>query len=191
MNEKVWKDLYQRYLRDYIRCVHQVTHKQGAMEYLVSCKKCVYSSSSTNFYDLLLIFSLSLTFTQLIEAALDAIITSPDLSPPNSPHPPLLSRVAAVHTAYQHYQRELLWFGCFTSHLPGVLILLQDITHNPDRLELHLQAVRMVLDDDLIPPLTAKTKKNLPRWLVWMQLCQNAIDSILTLGQETELATKL
>ena len=72
-----------------------------------------------------------------------------------------------------------------------MLILLQDITHNPDRLELHLQAVRMVLDDDLIPPLTAKTKKHLSQWLVWMQLCQNAIDSILTLGQETELATKL
>ena len=185
MNEKKWEDLYQCYLRDYVRCVHRVTHKQGAVEYLVRCKKCLELLLT------ILFFSLTHSYTQLIEAALDAIITSPDLSPPNSPHPPLLSRVAAVHTAYHHYQRELLWFGCLTSHLPGVLILLQGITHNPDRLELHLQAVRMVLEDDLIPPLTAKTKKNLPQWLVWMQLCQNAIDSILTLGQETEFATKL
>ena len=128
----------------------------------------------------------------MIEAALDAIITSPDLSPPNSPHPPLLSRVAAVHTAYQHYQRELLWFGSLTSHLPGVLISLQDITHNPDKLELHLQAVQMVLENELIPPLTAKNKKHLPQWLMWMQLCQNAIESIITLGRESEgRATKL
>ena len=129
----------------------------------------------------------------MIEAALDAIITSPDLSPPNSPHPPLLSCLAAVHTAYHHYQRELLWFGSLTSHLPGVLISLQDITHNPDKLELHLQAVHMVLEKDLIPPpLSTEDRENLAKWLDLMQLCQNAIDSILMLGRESEeLYTKL
>ena len=162
VNEEDWKDLYQRYLRDYVRCVHQVTHGQSAEEYLVR-RLAIKGSYS---YDFLLIFSL--THTQLIEAALDAIITSPDLSPPNSPHPPLLSSVAAVHTAYNHYQRELLWFGCLTSHLPGVVILLRNITHNPDRLELHLQAVHKVLDKDLVPPLDVK---HLPQSLE-MQLCQ-------------------
>ena len=35
INEENLQDLYQCYLRDYIRCVHQVTHRQGAVEYLV------------------------------------------------------------------------------------------------------------------------------------------------------------
>ena len=30
-------DLYRRYLHDYIRSVHQVTHKQSSVEYKVSC----------------------------------------------------------------------------------------------------------------------------------------------------------
>ena len=63
---------------------------------------------------------------------------------------------------------------------------LNDVPHNPDRIELHLQAVQVVLDDNLTPPLEASDREHLPQWLVWMQLCQNAIDSILTLRKETE-----
>ena len=68
MNEKKWEDLYQCYLRDYVRCVHRVTHKQGAVEYLVRCKKCLELLLT------ILFFSLTHSYTQLIEAALDAII---------------------------------------------------------------------------------------------------------------------
>ena len=118
---------------------------------------------------------------------MDAIITSPDLSPPNSPHPPLLSRVAAVHTAYQHYQKELLWFGRLTAYFPGILLRLNDVIHNPNRFELHLEAVNKALDDNLlIPPLSAENRKNLPKWLGRIHLCQNVISSIITIGQETE-----
>ena len=63
---------------------------------------------------------------------------------------------------------------------------LQAITHSPDRMELHLHAVKGVLEDDLVPPLSMKNKMHLPQWLTLMQLCQNVIDSILTLGQEME-----
>ena len=66
---------------------------------------------------------------------------------------------------------------------------LHQVQHNPDRLELHLQAVRELLDNNLTPPLGFKDKKHLSKWLVWMQLCQNTIESIITLGQDTnELA---
>ena len=35
--EELSGDLYRRYLHDYIRSVHQVTHKQSSVEYKVSC----------------------------------------------------------------------------------------------------------------------------------------------------------
>ena len=123
---------------------------------------------------------------QLIGEALNTMISSPDLSLPLAKCPPLLSRIAAVHVAYHHCQRELLWFGRLTAQLPGVLMRLNDVLHNPDRMELHLQAVKVVLEDNLTPPLAASDREHLPQWLVWMQLCQNAIDSILTLRKETE-----
>ena len=63
---------------------------------------------------------------------------------------------------------------------------LQTVTHSPDRMELHLHAVNEALKDDLIPPLSMENKMHLPQWLTLMQLCQNVIDSILTLGQEME-----
>ena len=114
------------------------------------------------------------------------MIDTPDLSPHVSKHTALFSRVVAVHVAYQDCRRELLWFGRLTTHLPGILVKLSDVPHNPDRLELHLHAVQVALDNELTPPLSVQNKQNLPVWLVWMQLCQNAIDSILTLGHETK-----
>ena len=129
-----------------------------------------------------LAFSLSLL--QLIEEALHTMIDTPDLSLHVSKHTALFSRVVAVHVAYQDCQRELFWFGRLTTHLPGILVILSDVPHNPDKLELHLHAVQVALDNELTPPLTMQNKQNLPVWLVWMQLCQNAIDSILTLGHE-------
>ena len=63
---------------------------------------------------------------------------------------------------------------------------LQTVTHSPDRMELHLHAVKEALKDDLIPPLSMENKMHLPQWLTLMQLCQNVIDSILTLGKEME-----
>ena len=128
----------------------------------------------------------SLSLLQLLEEALHTMIDTPDLSPHVSKHTTLFSRVVAVHVAYQDCQRELLWFGRLTTHLPGILVKLSDVPHNPDRLELHLHAVQVALDNELTPPLTVQNKQNFPVWLVWMQLCQNAIDSILTLGHETK-----
>ena len=131
-------------------------------------------------------FTFFLSLLQLIEEALHTMIDTPDLSPHVSKHTTLFSRVVAVHVAYQDCQRELLWFGRLTTHLPGILVKLSDVPHNPNRLELHLHAVQVALDNDLTPPLSVQNKQNLHVWLVWMQLCQNAIDSILTLGHETK-----
>ena len=36
-DEESCTDLYRRYLQDYIRSVHQVTHKHSSVEYMVSC----------------------------------------------------------------------------------------------------------------------------------------------------------
>ena len=117
------------------------------------------------------------------------MISSYDLSFHTSKHAPLLCHVTAVHMAYHNCQRELLSFGRLTAQLPGVVVKLHKVKHNPDRLELHLHAVRVVLDDNLTPPLNLKVRKHLSKWLVWMQRCQNAIESIVTLGQDTnELA---
>ena len=37
LDEESCNDLYRRYLCDYIRSVHQVTHKLSGVEYKVSC----------------------------------------------------------------------------------------------------------------------------------------------------------
>ena len=124
-------------------------------------------------------------FFKLIEEALNIMISSYDLSPHTAHHATLLCHVTAVHVAYHNCQTELLSFGRLTALLPGVVVKLREVKHNPDRLELHLHAVREVLDDNLTPPLNLKDRKHLSKWLVWMQLCQNAIESIITLGQDT------
>ena len=175
-DKKSCNDLYRRYLWDYIRSVHQVTHNHSGVEYKVSC---VCGSG-------VCVLVKDFFLLQLIENALNSMISSPELSISLAKCPPLLSRIAAVHVAYHHCQRELLWFGCLTAQLPGVLMMLQDVPHNPDRMELQLHAVQVVLDDNLTPPLEASDREHLPQWLVWMQLCQNAIDSILMLRKETE-----
>lgn len=126
---------------------------------------------------------------KLIEEALDTIISSYDLSPHTSTHAPLLCHVAAVHLAYHNCQGELLSFGRLTAQLPGVVVKLKEVKHNPDKLELHLRALKVVLDDNLTPPLNLKDRKHLSKWLVWMQLCQNAVESITTLGKDTNELT--
>ena len=37
LDEESCNDLYRRYLQDYIRSVHQVTHKHSGVEYKVKC----------------------------------------------------------------------------------------------------------------------------------------------------------
>ena len=129
----------------------------------------------------------------MIEQALDVIIKGPGLSPlaPSSTHSPLLWHVAAVHVAFHHCRQELLWFNQLTSHMPGVLVKLQDITHSEKRLQLHLHAVKIAIEDTLSPLLYSKGGKHIPQWLVNVQLCRNAIDSILTLAQDTPLAASV
>ena len=58
---------------------------------------------------------------QIIGRALHTIVTGPDLT---SRSPSLLSQLVAVHVAYQHSKKEIMWFGQITSHLPGVLVQL-------------------------------------------------------------------
>ena len=58
---------------------------------------------------------------QIIGRALHMIVTGPDLT---SRSPSLLSQLVAVHVAYQHSKKEIMWFGQITSHLPGVLVQL-------------------------------------------------------------------
>ena len=52
INEENLQDLYQCYLSDYIRCIHQVTHKQGDREHWVSSKitfsKLLYNYNSSH-----------------------------------------------------------------------------------------------------------------------------------------------
>ena len=57
-------------------------------------------------------------------------------------------------------------------------------------MELHLYAVKVALEDLTIPLEKEKRKYIQPR-LIKIQLCQNAIDSILTLGQANEMAEEI
>ena len=108
-----------------------------------------------------------------------------ELSSHTSKHAPLLCRVTAVYVAYHKCQSELLRFGRLTALLPGVVVKLKEVLHNPYKLELHLHALSVVLDGNLSPPIDFKDRKHLSKWLVWMQKCQNAIESIITLEQDT------
>ena len=55
---------------------------------------------------------------QIIGRALHTIVTGTSRSTS------LLSQLVAVHVAYQHSKKEIMWFGQITSHLPGVLVQL-------------------------------------------------------------------
>ena len=58
---------------------------------------------------------------QIIGRAIQAIIAGPDLT---TGSPSLLSRLVAVHVAYQDSKKEIMWFGQITSHIPGILTQL-------------------------------------------------------------------
>ena len=107
-----------------------------------------------------------------------------------SPSPSLLSRVGAVHVAYYHYQQEIMWFGQLTSCMPGILATLSSSSSNERELCLHLNAVTEVVGD-LSPPLDKDQSRQLLKWLSKLRLCQNAIDSILSLESHSPVATEL
>ena len=104
--------------------------------------------------------------------------------------PTLLSHEAAVHVAYYHYQQEIVWFGQLTSYMPGTLAMLRSSPSNEAILHLHLNAVAEVVGD-LSPPLDKDQNHQLQKWLGKMRLCQNAIDSILSLECHSSPATEL
>ena len=49
-DEESCTDLYRRYLQDYIRSVHQVTHKQSSVEYKVSCVQLMMCFNETSLF---------------------------------------------------------------------------------------------------------------------------------------------
>ena len=49
-DEESCTDLYRRYLQDYIRSVHQVTHKQSSVEYKVSCVQPMMCFNETSLF---------------------------------------------------------------------------------------------------------------------------------------------
>ena len=122
---------------------------------------------------------------------MNAIVSGPDLSPklPTHAQPNLLSCVAAVHVVFFEYQRELLLFGQLVSHMPGILVHLQDRSHSENALEIHLHAVGIAIKESLKPPLTTKDKNYIPQWLVRIQLSQGVIDSILSMEQGVDQVT--
>ena len=49
-DEESCSDLYRRYLHDYIRSVHQVTHKFSGAEYMVSCVQPMMCFNETSLF---------------------------------------------------------------------------------------------------------------------------------------------
>ena len=49
-DEESCTDLYRRYLQDYIRSVHQVTHKHSGAEYKVSCVQLMICFNETSLF---------------------------------------------------------------------------------------------------------------------------------------------
>ena len=60
---------------------------------------------------------------QLITTALNSMVHSPDLV---EGHESLVGRIAAVHVVYQSTKSQILWFGQLTSHIPSILLSLED-----------------------------------------------------------------
>ena len=57
-------------------------------------------------------------------------------------------------------------------------------------MELHLHAVKVAMQH-LTLPLDKDIRKHIPSRLIKIQLCQNAIDSILTLSQDNEMVEQI
>ena len=103
-----------------------------------------------------------------------------------------------------------MWFGQLTTHIPGILIqldkaigyynhiILFDISvfiyieeYSSQYMELPLYAVKVAINENnLALPLDPDDRAYVPHRLVKLQLCQNAIDSILTLAEPTAELTR-
>ena len=93
-----------------------------------------------------------------------------------------------------------MWFGQLTTHIPGILVHLKNgilylfvlsliftfpiavEVHSSQYFELPLHAVGVAIKSELALPLKPEDKEYLPQRLVKLQLCQNAIDSIISIG---------
>ena len=62
--------------------------------------------------------------------------------------------------------------------------------YNNEHMELQLYAVKVALEH-LTLPLDKDVRKHIPSKLIKIQLCQNAIDSILTLSQGNKMAEEI
>ena len=103
-----------------------------------------------------------------------------------------------------------MWFGQLTTHIPGILVQLDKTigyyNHNnllilhfvfieeysSQYMELPLYAVKVAINENnLALPLDPEKRDCVPQRLVKLQLCQNSIESILTLGEPTELTKEI
>ena len=104
-----------------------------------------------------------------------------------------------------------MWFGQLTTHIPGILVQLDKtigyyifiiivilfdisvfIEYSSLYMELPLYAVKVAINENnLALPLDPEKRDCVPQRLIKLQLCQNSIESILTLGQPTELTKEI
>jgi hypothetical protein len=144
-------ELYQFYLRDFIRSVHYVSHQQANNEY------------------------------EVIVRAIDTIVTGPEFARSITT---FISLLAAIHVVYHSYEQEIMWFGQLTTHIPGILIHLSNIEYDAHCIDLQLQAVKIAIKNELKLPLVVSETEDhryIPVMLIKLHLCQNTIDSILSL----------
>ncbi|XP_019853235.1 PREDICTED: E3 ubiquitin-protein ligase RNF213-like [Amphimedon queenslandica] len=126
---------------------------------------------------------------EILKNSLIALINGPDLSP----HKSLLSFLAAVHVVYNEYQKDIMWFGQLTAHSPGILLqLAREDFCDCQYFKLPLYAVKVSISpDNLALPLTPEKRGFIRQRLVKLQLCQNSIDSILTLAPNNEFTQEI
>ena len=58
-------------------------------------------------------------------------------------------------------------------------------------MELQLNAVKIAIKEELALPLDPEDREYIPERLVKLHLCQNAIDSILSLNSSNEMISKI
>jgi hypothetical protein len=120
---------------------------------------------------------------KIIVAAIDGIVTGPDFKRSITS---FVSLLAAVHVVYHNFQQEIMWFGQLTTHIPGILVhLLQIVKHDPYCMKLQLHAVKVAIDNELQIPIEVENRQYIPQMFIKLQLCQNIIDSILSLSSSS------
>ena len=62
---------------------------------------------------------------QLIAKALSGIVHSTEVFSSIRGHESLTCRIAALHVVHQPHRSHILWFGLLASHMPGVLVTLE------------------------------------------------------------------